>query len=137
MIKENKLGNPINSSVLEIPKINDKVSQKNRTLLNQVQTNLGGKVNLTGLDINKGNFLTQLSDRLINVGIEPFIYSYIDEKNPSGQSLVSGGITYYIPKTDISVSYEPGVLGVGFGNLLVNYEMGTKGVSAGIIFPIN
>lgn len=28
MIKENKLGNPINSSVLEIPKINDKVSQK-------------------------------------------------------------------------------------------------------------
>ena len=135
-IVESKVGKPIQSKILEIPKIDGKITQNNKTLFNQIQTNFGEKINLKGIDINNRNFLTQLSDRLLNAGVEPFLYTYPDEENPSKGLSFSGGLTYYIPNTDISVSYEPGVFGVGFGNLSLSYEPESKSASAGFIIPI-
>lgn len=137
LIVENKLGKPIKSDVLEIPKIGSDVRQNNTTLLSRIQqSGFGEKVNLTDLNPNQKDFLVDLSNRLLNAGIEPFLYTYVDEEKPE-QAKVSGGLTYYIPNTDISVLYEPGVFGVGFGNLSLSYEPDSKKTTAGLIIPIN
>ena len=125
---------PISRAALKIPKITPTIVQSNKTLLSQIQRSpLADKVDLN-IDPNRQDFITQLSQRLQDKGFEPFLYQYRDDE--SGEGLVSGGLTFYIPNTDIGVSYEPGAFGASLGNLALSYSPSTKEVSANLIIPI-
>ena len=126
---------PISRSSLRTTKITPQVIQNNNTLLSQIQqSQIGDKVDLNTLDPNKNDFISQLSQRLQDKGFEPFLYQYRDDE--SGEGMVSGGLTFYIPNTDIGVSYEPGTFGASLGNLGLSYTPSTKEISANLIIPI-
>jgi hypothetical protein len=133
VINEEQKTKPISHSVLRVPNINSKYVNSNQQLLNKLkQSELSDKVDLN-LNPKSVDFISQLSKRLQDKGIEPYFYEYANDDASGG---VSGGLTFYIPNTNVGVSYEPGTFGASLGNLSLGYTPSSKQMSANLIIPI-
>lgn len=136
ILDKGKKTKPVSASILKIPKLTPSIIKNNKSLLDQIRQNteLAKKIVGLNLDPAKPDFVSRLSQGLIDKGFEPFFYQYRDDE--SGEGMVAGGFTYYIPNTDVGVSYEPGAFGVSLGNLAASYVPSTGEASAILIIPI-
>jgi hypothetical protein len=133
LIIEGQRTKPISHSVLDVPNISARYVNSNKQLLDKLsQSKLSDKIDLN-LNPNSKDFISQLSKRLQEKGIEPYFYEYVNDDASGG---LSGGLTFYIPNTNIGVSYEPGTFGVSLGNISLGYTPGSKEVSGNLIIPI-